>query len=125
MEYSIIEGHREGSKLIYIHREKCLYLKQNERGGKRTYICYQKVLSKRQLDGEDHTKCTACVVIGRNDECFRNKTHHTSHKNHRGIYDSLCSIKNMKNKCLLIQNNFPLSGRKISAKEIFCEEIAK
>lgn len=124
MEYTVIGGFRTNSTLIYVHKEKCLFLKKNERNSNRTYICYQAVLSKRQLRDEDHTKCTACVVIGKNGECFRNKIQHTSHRNHRSIYADLCSIENMKNKCDFIKNNLPISGSKISVKEIFCEEIA-
>lgn len=125
MEYSIIEGHRTGSRLVYVHKEKFLYMKKNERGGKRTYICYQKVLSGRERIGEDHTKCSACVIIDKNEICWRNSIHHTNHQNHRTIYNDLCSLKVMKNACEFIRDNLTISAAKISTQEIFHSEITK
>lgn len=125
MEYHVVQGHRLGSQLIYIPKEKFLYLKKNERSGKRTFICYQSVLSVRQRDGEDHTKCTACVIIGKNDECWRNRIHHSVHQNHRRIFDDLRSLNNMKSTCQFLRDNLTISAEKISAKEIYSTEMAK
>lgn len=120
MEYCIIQGYRGESKLVYVPKERFIYLKKNERSGNRTYICYQKVLLARKRKNEDHTKCNAVVIIDKHGNCRQGKSHHTSHQNHRSIYNDLRSLNSMKATCRLIQDKAP---HKIPLAEIISTEL--
>lgn len=123
MEYCIIRGYRGESKLVYVPKEKYLYLKKNERSGNRTYICYQKVLLARERKYEDHTKCNAVVIIDKQGNCWKGKSHHTSHQNHRSIYNDLISLNSMKDTCQFLHDKAPASAHKIPLTEIIATEL--
>lgn len=133
MEYSIINGNREGCKLLWVPQEKYLYVKKCERSGKKTYICYNTILSsekkkdrkENEVNLEKHIKCTARVTIGENGQCNRNKIAHEPHENHQIIYEDSMLRNNIKKKCLFLRQEFPESSHKISEKEIFFGEICK
>lgn len=133
MKFEMIEGFRKRSRLLHVPDEKMLYVSKCRRRGREEFICYQTILSAEKKNNEiggsnkNHQKCTARVFVADDEKeiCSRNTVSHTNHVNHEEIVQILETTNNIKDKCLLLQKNFPGYSRKISAKDIFYDELAK
>lgn len=124
MEFSYIQGFH-GSTLLYIHEEKHLFMKTNDRNGRTEYICYEVALSKEKYRYEEpKIKCNARASTKQN-MCKRNKVEHQQHANHELVFRDLQTLNAIKEKCRLLSEWCPSSAHKISAKEIFMIELAK
>lgn len=125
MEYSIIQGVREGSHLVYVAEQKLLYVFKVERNGRKTYICYQTIICARKNDqNHDHTRCTARIVLLDDRYCEASSSH-SAHVDHEIIFEDLRKRNNMKIKCHFLKEEFAEDAHKISARTIFQKEIAK
>lgn len=122
MEYCFIEGYK-GGKLLYLKDEKNLYVRKNFENGVETFICYQTIMHKGNKI--DHLNCTARVKLDENKICTRNKIVHTKHESHEIHYRDLETLNAIKENCRMLQKIIPITAHKVSAKEIFLQEMAK
>lgn len=129
----MVKGFRDGSNLLYIPSEKCLYrLKCNRNYGEKDYICYQTILAsprmgKKKERKEDRNQCNARVRLLPGDKkCNRMKnSFHSSHKNHEQIMRDMKKINNMKEKCETIKTDFTEEASTISTRNIYQREIKR
>lgn len=127
MEYSFIKGKHDGCVLLYSPTEKDLYVQNNERNGKKVYVCYQSILSKQKQKENDqnHINCKARVTINEGGVCERNKIPHSDHENHEIEYLDLVTRNAITDKCRFLKEHFPESAHKIPEHEIFMKELSK
>lgn len=129
MECIPIKGF-QGGDLIYIPKEKHLYVRKSNISGKSFLVCYDTVAYKdTDIDKDDDyefVKCSArCMLDVRTGKCHRNSTPHTDHDDHEIKFHDLQSLNAMKEHCRYLAKNFPFSARKIPIKEIFLSEMSK
>lgn len=105
MECRLVKGFRDGSNLLYVPSEKCLYrLKNNRKNGDKQYECYQSILSKpikgRPARKEDRSHCNARVRLHSDGKtCERMKNSHSAHSDHEQIMRDMQKFNAMKEKC--------------------------
>lgn len=124
LEYLFVTGFH-GSRLIYTPSEKNLYAFKDKRGNGESFICYQYILNKQKNGEEEHSKCSARVVLDKDKNVTRNHIEHSHHKNHEQIYADMISASTMKNKVRELRDEFPEMLDKISVDNIFLKEQAK
>lgn len=125
MEYCFIEGYK-GGKLLYLKDEKHLFVRKSGENGEEVFICYQTILYKGNKNKQsEHLNCTARVKLDANKICTRNKIAHTSHENHEIHFCDLETLNAIKENCQILQKIIPITAHKVSAKEIFLQEMAK
>lgn len=126
MEYTFVEGTREGCLLVYVPQEKNLYVFKIERNNVKEYICYQTILAKPRKEGSqnEHEKCSARVKLINDKICVLNMAH-TCHQNHERILQDLQKRNNMKKNCKTLKQNFPIVGHRISTRDIFQTEYVR
>lgn len=125
MEYSYVQGFREGNDLLYLHDEKHLFVQKHNRNGQIEYTCYQQLLNQEySTNVPPITECTAKSIV-RDGRCRRNAVAHQDHPNHELVFADLKSLNAMKEKCRNLKEWCPNSSHKISAKEIFMVELSK
>lgn len=128
MEYELLYGKRQNKKkepqLLYIPNERCLYVQNNQRNGKREYQCYQRVLcaNKKKIEPSQAT-CTARVFIDSSNTLMRNGKQHSAHADHSKIVSDIRAANRIKDVCASAGNNLPT--HKVSTKQIFYTEIAR
>lgn len=125
MEHSFVSGFHSGT-LLYLHKEKRLFRKVNDRKGQEEWMCYHSILPKRYQLNEptDYTKCKAKTFVTA-DLLRRNNIVHNHRCDHELVYRDLKSLEAMKEKCRQLAEWCPLSSFRIPAKEIFMTELAK
>lgn len=121
-EYTILKGNRDDYSLLYVLEDKCLYVKKIARETKIEWICYQTVLIKKD---STQPKCTARVIIHPDGTMTRNKIRHSNHCDHFNIRQDLDSLNAMKERCDYIRTNLDTVSSKISALDIFLQEMKK
>lgn len=153
MEYEIIDGKRfngnknKVSKLLWVPREKHLYVKKVTRNDKTEFICYQTILTNRKKkvridftilyfkpifryffqslkNTEGVLKCTARAILHPDGRLIENSITHTPHESHESLYHDILTANEIKNKCHVAKVTFPDSAHKISEKSIFYRELA-
>lgn len=128
MEYRLVKGFREGSEMLYVPSEKCLYRFKRRRNGARDFICYQTLLSKptkkKPARDEDRCECNASVRLYPNGTC-KKRNDHIAHNNHEGIMRDMDKANEMKEKCKTLKHEFAEDSHKISSRNIFQRVIAK
>lgn len=126
MEYEIIYGKRRNKmkscQLLYLPSEKCIFVKNNERYGKKEYHCYQRVLAANKKNDNSHLKCNARAYIDSENVCTRNGTNHSEHESHDKIVYSFEKMNRIKEVCETVGAVLP--AHKVSTKQIFSTEIA-
>lgn len=126
MEYSLVQGFSDGPhKLLYLHGEEHLFYHTNKRCGRDEYTCYENWLRKEYKIGDGHEKCTARVFLYDDNRCMRNSIAHKHHQTHGLAFRDLGTFNAVKEKARLISEWCPLSGCKVSAKELLAMELAK
>lgn len=125
MEHSFVSGFHSGT-LLYLHGEKHLFRKVNDRNGQEEWMCYESILPQiYQLNEPNpHTKCTA-KTFRKTNSLRRNQTSHSHQHDHERVFRDLVSLEAMKEKCKQLAEWCPLSSYRIPAKEIFMTELAK
>lgn len=128
MDYRFIKGY-SGGNLLYLENEKHLFVRKDTQKGDEVYICYHSILSKNRKNKKTNKpvepNCTARVKISPDKICTRNKIAHTKHENHEIHFRDLESLNEMKKNCRLLKKIIPITSHKVSAKEIFLQEMAK
>lgn len=126
MKFVILQGLRVGSRVLYVPQDKMLYVPKCRRRGREEFICYQTILCAQKKGNNHHQKCTARVIVeDLSKNCVRNKVPHSSHCNHEELMDIMETTNNIKEKCSILRNKFPLFSKKIRPKDIFYDEVAK
>lgn len=125
MEHSFVSGFHSGT-LMYLHEEKHLFRKVNDRKGQEEWMCYESILPQmyRLNELDPPTKCTAKTFRIEN-LLRRNQIAHSHHHDHELVFRDLVSLEAMKEKCRKLAEWCPLSSYRIPAKEIFMTELAK
>lgn len=126
----MIQGVREGSRLLHIIAEDMLYVLKNKRNGNEEYICYENILvapkKKNKTKANNSEKCTARVRILSDGTCERmGVVGHSCHPNHASVRRDLQKSTNMKKNCQYLRDHFPEDAYRISNRHIFQREIAK
>lgn len=125
----MVKGFRDGSDLLYLLVEKCLYRSKRKRNGGRDYICYQTILSKpttkKPARIEDRQNCNATVRLYSDGTCRRINETHSAHKNHERIMRDMEKANNMKEKCHSLKKQFSEDSHKISARNIYQREVSR
>lgn len=121
MDYVLIQGFQSGA-LYYVPSEKHLYVRKSSRNGNVYLACYNTIISKNEKNNNE--SCSARCHVKLN-TCVRTGTPHTKHVDHEIIYNDLVSLNAMKNTCRLLAENFPISAKKISIKEIYLMEMSR
>lgn len=130
MEYQMIPGVREGSRLLYVPSENMLYTYKIERNDVKVYICYQQILSAKTKDprkrlGIDQTDCTARVRVINEHLCESMGAEHTCHTNHHSVAQDLKTRDAIKRNCRKARNEFEGDAHRIPTRHIFQREIVK
>lgn len=126
MQYTILQGLRAGSRVLYVPQDKMLYVSKCKRRGQEEFICYQTILCARKKENNHHQKCTARVIIDDlSERCVRNKVAHSNHCNHEDLINIMETTNNIKEKCTILRTKFPILSKKIRPKDIFYDEVAK
>lgn len=120
MDYVLLSGYRNNSKLIYICDEKVLFRKTRTRNQQSEYVCYQDVLHEK--DPKRHIKCNARLKLNQATG-IRNGTAHSNHENHKFFFEELKLLNKIKKACKKSGAN--LASHKVSTKEIFIREMAR
>lgn len=125
MDYCFIKGYKGGS-LLYLEDEKHLFVRKSGENGEETYICYQSVLAKSNKKKKmTQPNCTARVKLDGKKICTRNKIAHSKHENHEILFRDFETLNAVRKNCRTLQKIIPITAHKISAKEVFLQEIAK
>lgn len=121
-DYVYLKGSRDDYNLLYVFSDKCLYIKKVVRENQNVeWICYQSVLVKK--DKNNQLKCTARAIIKPDGTLTRNKVSHSKHSDHSCIYEDMISLNNMREKCDYVKQNFDSVAHKVSALDIFLQEM--
>lgn len=124
-DHTLIQGFHDGHPLLYLHGEKHLFYRSNERSGHVEYSCYEKSRPDRYKNNKEaNVKCTARVFLD-NGRVYRNQIRHQCHENHETIFRDLQTLEAVKEKARLIKKWCPLSASKVSAKELLAVELAR
>lgn len=121
-KYIYLKGNRDDYSLLYVLEDNCLYVKKVAREKQVEWICYQTVLIKKD---SKQPKCTARVIIHPDGTITRNKICHSNHCDHSNIRQDMDSLNAMKERCDYIRTNLDTVSSKISALDIFLQEIKK
>lgn len=121
LKYIITPGFRDSSNLVYVIKEKNLFVGKEKRNNGKSYVCYQTILCKKD---QTQVKCSARVKIDKNGDCQRNHVDHSSHPNHEMIYNDMNTAHSMKDVCKQLQGLLGSSARKISSREVFNRQLA-
>lgn len=127
MECDLIKT-KFGGNMLYVPSEKMLYVKESDRNGVETYVCYQTVLThKKKKDRLSHCKCTSSVRLLPNGKCERMNAYipHNAHPNHEVIAADKKRMGNMKEQCNYLKTNFPEDAHKMPNNRIFHREMSK
>lgn len=117
-----------GGSMLYVASEKMLYVKESDRNGVETYVCYQTVLThKKKKNSSNHCKCTSSVRLLSNGKCERMNTYipHTDHPTHEVIAADKRRMQNIKEQCIYLKTNFPEDAHKVPNNRIFHREMSK
>lgn len=125
MDYEIIQGVRENSKLLHVISEDKLYVLKVTRNGAKEFICYQNILCGKEKEGINENKCTARVKLFPNGTLRKMGTKHTCNTNHDMIRRDMNKRTNMKKKCQALKKNHPEDSHKISTRFIYQREISE
>lgn len=132
LSYEYVKGNRQLAVLVWIPKDKHLYVRHIERGGKTEYICYQKILFKQEklkksskMSRRDNSKCTARIKIDANGKCSRNNIAHTSHNNHEFLYKDIVSKNEIIDRCVAIKQSYGGIPVKVPVHDVFTVELAK
>lgn len=122
-DYEYLKGFRDGSCLLHVFQDNCLYVRKVVRANnKEEWICYQSILVKKDVN---QIKCTARVFIHDDGTMTRNKISHSKHCDHVVILQDMKSLNDMKNHCDFIREKFDTFAHKITAQDIFLQEMKK
>lgn len=123
--YVYLRGGRDEYNLLYNFADNCLYVKKVVRPNENVeWICYQTVLIKNN-DNQNQLKCTARVIIKPDGTLTRNKVGHSKHCDHSCNYQDMVLVNNMKDQCDYVRSNLNSVSHKISALDIFLQEMKK
>lgn len=149
MEFEYIEGLRRNAKVVWVPRERHLYVRNVKRGGNIEYICYQKVLCNQNIterkdkNNNDESigkherkkkknnkreivlKCNARVIVDGNEKYTRNKIEHTFHENHEHIYKDMVSKNKIIDRCVAHKKVTEGLAVKVPTHDFFTLELAK
>lgn len=125
VKYEFVKGFRENSTLLYIPKEKNLYVQKSSWNNIKHFVCYQSILCGKGYKNKENVACSARAVIHENKSCTRNKTAHSCHLHHEAIRKDLITINNLKSTCRNLKELISESSWKISVREIFNRELAK
>lgn len=121
--YAYLKGFRNGSCVLHVFDDDCLYVKKVVRTNMQVeWICYQSVLIKT---AKNQPKCTARVIIHADGTLTRNKICHSQHSDHSVIRQDMKSLNEMKNHCDHIRTKLDGVAHKISSQDIFLQEMKK
>lgn len=131
-EYKLLYGKRRNKKkspqLLFLLSEKCLFVQNNDRNGKKEYQCYQRILIANKKNDSDKGNlhalmaCKARASVTTDGICYRNHTNHTQHATHEKIFSTLEKMNEIKDVCETVGAHLPT--HKISTKHIFYAETA-
>lgn len=121
MNYCYVIGLSGKNELLYIDKEKCLYMEHSQKNGKKYFQCYQ----GRLKSSLDYVPCPARCNVDQSTKIYTRTNGIHNHKNHELEFNDLKSLNAMKDKCRWLADSVPLYAYKISVKEIFLEEMAK
>lgn len=122
-DYVYLTGFRDKSVLLYVITENCLYVKKVVRPNKQVeWICYQTILIKCD---ENQPKCTARVIIHQDGRLTRNKVCHSDHSDHSVICKDMKTLNDMKDQCDYVREKLDSVAHKISAEDIFLQQMKK
>lgn len=125
----MVKGFREGSELLYVFSEKCLYRFKRNRNGAKIFVCYQTILSKPTKRGpsrkEDRCECNATVRLNADGSCTFVHTPHTQHNDHEAIMRDMSKMNTIKQNCKVLKDKFAEDSHKIPLRNIYQREIAK
>lgn len=125
LDFKFIQGHRAGSTLLYVPSERNLYFQKSRAANVRSFICYQEMLKQRKNAKEKVTPCKARVTLNEENICVRNNIDHSCHTDHESIKKDLHTRNAMKDAARMLKSLTFESARKISAREIFNNELKK
>lgn len=125
MEFRIVQGIRERSKLLHVLPEDMLYVQKSNRNGVKEWYCYQTILSAPKKNSENNEmKCNA-RINELPDGKFEIVKPHTGHNYHNQIRRDMEKRNNMKAACKTVQTQYTEDAHKIRVRHIFQREISK
>lgn len=125
MEFRVIQGVREGSKLLHVLPEDMLYVLKCTRNGVKEWICYQTILSSpKKKTNNIEIKCSARIKEFP-DGTFQMGKRHECHQNHRQLRSDMEKRNNMKSSCSTAQSLYTEDAHKLPQRHIFQREISK
>lgn len=120
----IIEGHQQGSFLLWAPEEKHLFVKKGTptKNGDIDWICYQTILCQHD---SNETKCTSRLKRAANGVCFRKSLPHKSHKDHTLIYNDLMTKQKIVGDCVQFNKLCEGLAMKVPVNDFFTRELTK
>lgn len=118
LTHTFVEGHRRGSRLVWVHEEKFLYFKKDERSGKTSYLCYENQLQHSQI-------CSSRCLIDSEGIMTKNSIPHSGHSNHQAVYDKLKTRSSIIDSCEQAASVLEDLHFTIPTQQIFNRELSK
>lgn len=112
--FEIVPGKRLTSKLLFLKKEKCLYVQvSNDKSGKR-FKCYM-------------TTCSARAVIRLDGACEKSKKNflHVQHNTHCELRAKFLAENKIKNSCANVEELCSGSNQNVSVRDIFNKETMR
>lgn len=112
--FEIVPGKRLTSKLLFLKKEKCLYIQvSNDKSGKR-YKCYM-------------TSCPARAVIRVDGVCEKSKKNflHVQHNTHCELRAKFFAENRIKKSCANVEELCSGSNQSVSVRDIFNKETMR
>lgn len=119
LTYEIVEGHRKGSKLLWIKEERYLYFMKDKRvDGRTVYLCYQNRFS-------GNGSCSARCSIDNQGALTTNKINHSCHTDHESTYKDLKTRSAIVDSCIQTATALKDLHIPVPNQQIFTRELAK
>ncbi|XP_055308039.1 uncharacterized protein LOC129572142 [Sitodiplosis mosellana] len=116
--HEFVEGHRRGSRLLWVPEEKYLYFKKDDRSGKTIYLCYENQLQNEQI-------CSSRRSIDSEGTMTTNSIPHSCHSNHQAVHDKLKLRSHIIDSCEHAAHALEDLHFTIPTQQIFTREVAK
>lgn len=113
-DFEFVPGKRKTSKLLFLKKEKCLYLPTSKDKIGTRYRCYT-------------TSCSARAVIRLDGSCEKAKRNflHAQHKNHLDLKQRFVAENKIKKTCGNVEELCAGSSQNVSVKDIFDRETIR
>lgn len=113
-DFELVPGKRQASRLLFLNKEKCLYMPVTKDKFGRRYKCYT-------------SSCSARAVIRVDGVCEKAKRNflHVQHKTHCELKGKLLATNRIKESCANVETLCAGSSQNVSVRDIFDKETMR